>query len=353
MLSKRIGARRSGRSQMPWACFTLAALLISFTNDAQETPMTSRADRTEWMAQGSFGIMVHYLVSPPGESHAERAPAHDQIVNTFDVDAFMDQFASTGADWLIFTIGQNTGYYNSPNTWLDGVLPGHTSDRDLVLEIATRVHALGKRFIAYLPAEASAQRQGIHEVFAWNPRDQSDFQRRYRAFIRAYSLKFGRLCDGWWFDGCYEWDVFHNSLYEWPEWIAAAKAGNADAIVAFNDGSFCINKVKPVTLLEDYHAGEVHVLVDGKIKLGHDQDSPLYLPKERFIEGVQWHALVPVDSTFEGGGPHHYTDDELFGFVKTCRSVGGAVTMNLPISMDGAVPEASIAQMQRLGQALK
>ena len=179
--------------------------------------MASRADLTDWMAHGSFGIMVHYLVSPPGESHAERAPAHDQIVNTFDVDGFMDQFAGTGADWLIFTIGQNTGYYNSPNTWLDGVLPGHTSDRDLVLEIATRVHAMGKRF----------------------------------------------------------------------------------------------------------------------------------------IEGVQWHALVPVDSTFEGGEPHHYTDDELFGFVKACRAVGGAVTMNLPISMDGAVPEASIAQMQRLGQALK
>jgi len=192
----------------------------------------------------------------------------------------------------------------------------------------------------------------VQAAFAWSPADQSEFQIRYREFIRHYALKFGKLVDGWWYDGCYEWDEFHNSLYEFPEWIAASQAGNPDAIVAFNDGSFCINKVPPVTLLEHYHAGEVHMLVDGKIKLGHDDDSPLYLPESRFIDGVQWHALVPVDSTFEGGEPHEYSDAELIGFVEACKSVGGAVTLNLPISGDGKVPDDSIAQMQRLGAAL-
>ncbi|OIP01199.1 MAG: hypothetical protein COZ06_14190 [Armatimonadetes bacterium CG_4_10_14_3_um_filter_66_18] len=350
---KAIADSRAFWGWMAVAGLVLPFVLASVPAGAQEDSMTTRAHRTDWMAEGSFGLMVHYLVSPPGESHAERAPALNGIVNGFDVDGFVEQLASTGADWLIFTLGQNTGYYNSPNKWLDARLPGHTPDRDLVLEIAVRLHALGKRFIAYLPAETAAQRQAIHEVFAWNPRDQHEFQRRYREFLRAYSLKFGRLCDGWWFDGCYEWDVFHNSLYEWPEWIAAAKAGNPDALVAFNDGSFCINKVKPVTPLEDYHAGEVHLLVGGKIQLGHDANSPLYLPDARFIDGVQWHALVPVDSTFEGGEPHHYADEELLGFLKACKSVGGAVTLNLPVSMGGVIPEESVEQMRRLGQALQ
>ena len=129
-------------------------------------------------------------------------------------------------------------------------------------------------------------------------------------FVRAYAVKLGALLDGWWFDGCYEWEPFHNSLYDWPAWFAAARAGNPEAIVAFNDGAFCIGKLKPVTPLEDYHAGEVHMLRDGKIKLGHDHDSPLYMPSSRFIDGVQWHALLPVDSTFEGGEPYHYSDQQ-------------------------------------------
>ncbi|MCX7597383.1 MAG: hypothetical protein N2512_00755, partial [Armatimonadetes bacterium] len=163
----------------------------------------------------------------------------------------------------------------------------------------------------------------------------------------------GRLCDGWWFDGCYEWDAFHNRYYDWPAWIAAARAGNPDAIVAFNDGSFCIGKIKPVTPLEDYLPGEVHDLVGSQILLGKGEQARPYLPDSRFVEGVQWHALVPVDSAFDGGPARHYSDDDLFRFVAACKKVGGAVTINLPIGLDGLVPQESIAQLQRLGQFLR
>jgi hypothetical protein len=332
-----------------------ALIGVAFVTGAlsSEAQPVSTEHRAAWLAEGSYGIMVHYLISPPGETPEARAAEFDRIVDGFGVDGFIEQFASTGADWLIFTIGQNTGYYCSPNEWLDARLPGHTSKRDLPLEIATRLETLGKRFIAYLPSEVYGQTEEVHEAFAWNPADQSEFQRRYQEFVRAYALKFGALCDGWWFDGCYTWEPFHNSLYDWPNWFAAARAGNPQAIVCFNDGAFCINKVPPVTPLEDYHAGEVHQLVGGKIKLGHDPDSPLYLPDAQYIDGVQWHALVPVDSTFEGGQPYHYSDEELVGFVKACTSVKGAVTLNLPIGPDGHVPDGSIAQMQRLGAALQ
>ena len=335
------------------SCVTLlATLLVASAALAAEDSMSSKSNRAEWMAKGSYGIMVHYLISPPGDSAEARTAAFDQVVAGFKKAAFLEQFANSGADWLIFTIGQNTGYYCSPNAFLDEKLPGHTSRRDLALEIAQGVKGMGRRFIAYLPSEVNGQTPEVHTAFAWDPKDQSEFQRRYQKFIRAYADKFGRNLDGWWFDGCYEWDRFPNRLYDWPKWFAAARSGNPDAIVAFNDGAFCINKVKPVTLLEDYHAGEVHCLANGKIKLGHDQDSPLYLPDSQFIEGVQWHALVPVDSTFEGGKPYHYSDEELFGFVKRCKSVSGAVTLNLPVGQDGVIPERSIEQMRRLGQAL-
>jgi len=310
--------------------------------------MQNTGHRAQWLAEGGYGIMVHYLISPPGDSDQERHDAFCSTVDGFDLEGFMRQFESTGADWLIFTIGQNTGYYCSPNTFLDRECPLHTSDRDLALEIARRVHDLGKRFIAYLPSEVYGQTDNVHQAFAWDPADQSEFQRRCTEFVRAYAMKFGALLDGWWFDGCYEWDVFPNSTYDWPLWLNAARAGNPNAIVCFNDGAFCINKVKPVTPLEDYHAGEVHQLVGGRIRLGHDPDSPLYLPDAQYIDGVQWHALVPVDSTFEGGEPYHYPDEELFGFVDACRSVRGAVTLNLPIGIGGLVPEDSIEQMRRL-----
>ena len=112
----------------------------------------------------------------------------------------------------------------------------------------------------------------LHSAFAWNPKDQSEFQRRYTDFIRAYAVRYGKNLDGWWFDGCYTWDVFPNHTYRWPLWFDAARAGNPEAIVAFNDGSFCTGTTKAVTPLEDYLSGEVDLLIDGKIRLGRQPE---------------------------------------------------------------------------------
>src|SRR5205823_1381576 len=126
---------------------------------------------------------------------------------------------------------------------------------------------------------------------------QSEFQHRYTSVIREYAERFGRLLDGWWFDGCYPWDVFHNRLYDWHLWASAARAGNSEAALAFNDGSFCVGNTQPLTPEQDYLSGEVEVLREGKIRLGRGDSAPLYLPRSRFVEGTtcQWHALVPID----------------------------------------------------------
>jgi hypothetical protein len=311
------------------------------------------------MPRASYGMMVHWIAPGPAPEGGEWIQDLNRAVNRFDLDRFMSQFSESGADWLIFTIGQNTACYASPNRHLDRWAgPGHCSERDLVLEIAERVHHRGKRFIGYLPSEVNAP-TALHSAFAWNPKDQSEFQKRYTEFIREYAERYGKRLSGWWFDGCYTWDVFPNSTYDWPLWTDAARAGNPDAAVAFNDGSFCIGKTRPVTSYQDYLSGEVSALREGKICLG-DKNAPQYLPKSRFVEGTecQWHALVPIDC-FWGHSvpgpmePPKYSDEDLFGFVKNCKAVGGAVTLNVGIYQEGPIGEKTLAQLRRLSDALK
>ena len=318
---------------------------------------------TDWLRDGPYGMMVHWIAPGPAPEHGERVTDLDRAVDGFDLDAFLDQFAASGAAWLIFTIGQNTGCYASPNATLDRLAgPGHCSRRDLVGEIARGVHDLGRRFIAYLPAEVAAP-TALHDAFGWNTAegtDQREFQARYRAFFQEYAERLGPLLDGWWFDGVYTWPVFHNSHYDWPAWFAAARAGNPDALIALNDGSFCTGKTDPVTPLQDYLSGEVNDLKDGQIQLGWAGDErPLYRPTGRFAPGteVQWHALVPVDCAWghETPGPMEpprYPDADLFAFVRQCTDVGGAVTLNAGIFQDGRVGGATLAQLRRLSAAL-
>ena len=319
----------------------------------RETRMaTEKEHRAEWMHRGSFGLMVHYLISPSGKTADEKQAALDKAVESFDADLFVKQFEETGADWLIFTLGQNTGYYCSSNAWLDAELPGRTSKRDLALDIARRVKADGKRFIAYLPAEVARQSDEARRVFSWNPADQAAFQKRYQEFVRAYAVKFGKDLDGWWFDGCYERPSFPK--FDWPAWLAAARAGNPAAIVAFNVGALT-GPAKPRTSLEDYCAGETFQL------------PPPCMPPSQLVDGVQWHALMPLDGTFTGGEPHSYEDPVLFDWAVKVKAAGGAFTLNVPLTAggtmqwfpkevppnEGRMRPATIAQLKRLSERLR
>ena len=93
-----------------------------------------------------------------------------------------------------------------------------------------------------------------------------EFQRNWEDVIRDWSLRWGRDVSGWWIDGCY----FADAMYRFDDppnfasFAAALKAGNPNAIVAFNPGV----KVPVVahSKHEDYVAGEVTLTQLPKVK---------------------------------------------------------------------------------------
>jgi len=346
---------------------TLATLATAEPIGPQATRPDGSPNRALWMAEGSFGVMTHYLIQPQGATPEEKTADLNRIVDRFDLDTYIRQIDETGADWLIFTLGQTTGYLCSPNAYLDERAPGLTPRRDIVLEIARRLHAAGKRLILYLPSEQNAD----PVIKAALKADTEGYTQRYFEFLRAYSLKFGSLHDGWWFDACGP----HPDEY-WREYMAALRAGNPDAVAAFSGAEFCCGgPIDPVCKLEDYHAGEIHLLEDGQIRRdflppGGDivvtperklrlrgQEARYYLPDGPFLGGVQWHCLLPLDLTFNPAVPNqfcHYTDKELLAFVQAVKRVGGAITINVPIDVEtGHIPEDSQAALVRLSRNLR
>jgi hypothetical protein len=333
-------------------------------------PQANRPDgspnRAAWMARGTYGVMTHYLLQPKGATPEERTANLNKIVDRFDVDRYVRQIEESGADWLIFTLGQTTGYLCSPNAYLDDRAPGITSRRDIVMEVARRLKGVGKRLILYLPSEQQAD-PAIKAALGYGT---EGYPGRYFEFLRAYSLQFGKLHQGWWFDGCGP----HPDEY-WKEWMAAVRAGNPDAVVAFSGAEFCGGgPIDPICKLEDYHAGEIHLLEDGKIRRdflppGGDiivtngklrlrgQEARLYMPEGPFLDGVQWHCLLPIDLTFNPAVPNqfcHYTDKELLQFVRDIKRIGGAITINVPIDVEtGHIPEDSLVALTRLGRNLR
>jgi hypothetical protein len=326
--------------------------------------------------------MVHWLAPGPSPQFGTRITDLNKAVDQFNLDGFMADFDRTGADWLIFTIGQNTGYYASPNSIIDMLCgPGHTSKRDLVLEIAKAVKMRGKHFIAYLPCEVR-ENAPIREGMGWTSElntDQAKFQENYLKVIKEWAVRFGKNLDGWWFDGCYDTrPVFLNKYVKWDDWYKAARAGNPDAVITFNDGSYLDGRIMPIRPEHDYLSGELLVIADGKIRLGNKDNSKLYMPKAAYVEGTNClnHVLLPIDGYWghendrypewanfpykfekptsqEKMPPPVFTDELLSRFMKDYTSMGAAVTLNVCIFQEGRLGEETIDQLNRLQKFLK
>lgn len=355
-----------------WLGIGISAWLVATSTSAEAaTPIkTERPDgtpnRAAWMAQGSFGVMVHYLPQPPQGSKNERQAWVDQTAEAFDLKGFMCQFDETGADWLILPLTQNNGVLNSANPKLPADSTFLTARRDILMEIARQIDERKKRLILYLPSDSEPSVHGFLQA-------KGDYWPQYLEFVRAFSDKFGPLCDGWWFDSC-----MTKPDAQWNLWLAACRSANPDSVVAFSGAEFCASggQIRPRCPIEDYHAGEIHLLENGQIRTdfvyppGGDvmvnadrklrkkgQEAQFYMPKAQFIENVQWHCLLPIDLTFNPAVPNqycHYTDRELFQFVDGVKAVAGAITINVPIEVaSGHIPEDSQAQLVRLGKHLR
>jgi hypothetical protein len=362
-------------------CLLLSGLFLTSSITNRNVPVTENP-RVQWM-KGKYGLMVHWLAPGPPPQKGEYVKDLNKAVNNFDINGFMADFDRTGADWLIFTIGQNTGFYASPNAVIDSLAgSGHTPDRDLVLEIARAVKKRGKKFIAYLPCEVRANTI-MHKGFSWNTQpgtNQAEFQEKYLRAIREWAIRFGQNLDGWWFDGCYTWDAFPNKYMKWEKWYEASRAGNKNAAITFNDGSFCSDLTKPIVPSYDYLSGETEVLINGKIRLGgrsKEDETKLFIPEQAYLEGTQclYHALVPIDASWAHSSPWAtwqnvpfipvipknqdemeppvYSDNDLVKFVSGFTKAGGGVTLNVGIFQEGRLGKETIKQLEKLRESLK
>ncbi|MFW5798609.1 MAG: hypothetical protein ACOCXX_03030, partial [Planctomycetota bacterium] len=87
-----------------------------------------------WMQKGPYGLMVHWLMATAPKEGAHISDWNEKV-DRFDLDTMIDTVADSGAGWLIFTLGQNEGVYNTHNAYLESILPGRCSRRDLGLEV--------------------------------------------------------------------------------------------------------------------------------------------------------------------------------------------------------------------------
>ncbi len=315
------------------------AVLLTLSYASTCLSATDQRDTT-WMKQAKYGVFVHYLGG--GDGWNER-------VDSFDVEKFASKIEQSGASYLVFTLGQNSGYYCSPNGTYERYVGCETgqrcSRRDLPMEIADALSKKGIRLMLYLPSRSPQRDQqamaGLSDVDQMQPAPQ-EFTRKWSEVIREWSLRYGKKVSGWWFDGSYNragWDDL-SKPYNWNTWAAAVRAGNSNSLIAFNPGAEIKHAFHKLTDQQDYTAGE-------QTQFGA---TPQSNPAQG---GLQWQILSHLGTRWAKADGPRRSDAWMIDYIEEVHDQGGVVTIDINVSADGTIYEPHLKQLIAICRALR
>jgi hypothetical protein len=304
------------------------------------------------MRKARWGVMTHYLADwiarrenfNDGRMTVER---WNELVNGFDVEALARSLESVGAGYYLISIGQNSGFYLSPNSTYDelvGITPSKCSRRDLVSDLYEPLNRRGIKLMVYLPSGAPSGDRMAREALLWQngPNRNREFQVKWQSVIAEWSGRWGTKVSGWWFDGCY----WPNTMYRtddepnFKSFAAAARAGNPSSALAFNPG--VVNRTISVTPHEDYIAGEISDIAKWDLKRNTAGS----------VDGAQMHVLSFLGERWGGGNPR-FTTEQSIAFSKAVVVAGGVITWDVPTRNDGTFAPEFIEQLTAIGKGIR
>lgn len=288
---------------------------------------------TNWFAQTPYGVMFHWTSQSVPE-HGPLKP-YNEAVNAFNVNAFVNMVIKTGAGYVIFTTNHAEPYFPAPIKEWEKTYPGHTTQRDLIKEIADRLHDHNIKLFLYMATHVYAKYDSVSD---------EEFKRLNKTLIGEVGERYKKKVAGYWFDGWYQSYARHPG-FNFEQFYKICKGGNPDRLICFNSWLYPV-----VTLWQDYWPGEVYTI-----------GNP---PAHKVMEngpgkGLQAHSLIVMETedwlhtTLNKKIPlPHLKAAELIKFISQSKGKG-PVTVNMQIYQDGRVGTEALAMMEEVRKAVK
>jgi hypothetical protein len=287
----------------------------------------AKSDKTDWMFRAKVGISTHYSGNRDNV---------DEMARQFNVEKVAEQLAQVGAGWFLFTLHHQEWTMMAPNSIYDHIIGSSdfTSKRDLPLDLSNALLPKGIKLMLYVNLRLDPRSNCPEEVRdsmgGWPVSDEliSNVADVYREF----SIRYGNKISGWWVDGAWMSEFKQNQYREnWFETIAnALRAGNPNAIVAFNPGLIdyfgiiWYDRLSRYSPQNDYTAGEMQSLD--------------FVPDNRWIQGAQCHLWTYLGDSWNRSGLR-FDNDEISDYAKKVTANGGVMTFE--VGTRGTPPESN------------
>jgi hypothetical protein len=331
------------------ALFSMELVKPEVAKDLSAEAAVLRAS-TKWMVDAKYGLMFTWTAASFPRTGAKKS--YEEATNDFDVNAFADMVANTGAGFIVFATSWSTYYFPAPIKSWEHVAPGQTTHRDLIADLAD---ALAKRHIKLM----IYYHAGRAEADWWSgPKarsmDRAAYFKEWEDQIREIGLRYGDKLAGWWFD---DGVTFYYTLQApWQAMTEAAKAGYSGRVVGYN--SWILPKG---TDLQDYACGEG----DFSDRLMGENDAELPIGGSGiYLSGPQKGLQATITLTNEGGNwghieqnsavpPPRYDNAKMIDYIRQAIARKDVPVINLEVYQDGSASQQTIDEFKAIKAAIQ
>lgn len=299
--------------------------------EAEEKEAHRSRANSSWLNKAGYGLMFHWTSQTINSDGTKMS--YQMAVSDFKLDEYVKMVASTGAAYVLFTIGHAEPYCPAPMKSWEKYHPGHTTNRDLIMEMANALNEKGIKLMCYFPT---------HVVAKYRKVNAKEFTGINMEIMKEFGERYGEKVAGYWFDGWYQCFEEYPD-FSFKDFFKACKAGNADRIIALNSWIY-----PPVTEWQEYWTGETA--------------SPVGLPHDGTVErgpgkGLRYQTLLIMEPYWVQESPiipdPRFSADELTDYISKSIANGGAVTINVGIYQDGTIGEKALRVLQEVGKRIR
>jgi hypothetical protein len=305
---------------------------------------------TKWMADARYGLMFTWTEATFPRTGPKKS--FEEATRDFDVNAFADMVAGTGAGFIVLTTSWSSYYFPGPIQSWERLVPGHTTHRDLVADLAD---ALGKRHIKLmLYYHAGRSEDSWWTRSEMQAMDRKAYFKGWEEQIREIGLRYGDKLAGWWFDDAIAF--YYPMQAPWQAMTDAAKAGYAGRVVGYN--AWILPKA---TDLQDYSCGEG----DFPDRLAPENEAELPVGGSGiYLSGPQKGLQATMTLTNEGTDWGHVTKDlaipaprystaQMIDYIRQAMARRAVPVINLEVYQDGTASQQALDEFKAIKAALQ
>lgn len=301
-----------------------------------------------WLNKAAYGLFFHW--NARSQPKSGEAKSYADAVRDFDVVAFAELIKSTGASFIVFTTSWDLQTFPAPLKTLDQLLPGNTTPRDLIADLADALHHHNIKLIVYCNFRMNR--------LGWKKEDRFIRGRNELFFDKLTSIydeignRYANKIAGLWLDdgmGLYPYSAPFKDI------TAAIKKKDKNLIVCYNSWIY-----PRFTDFQDFFGGEygitLHAAGINNPHLPIGGDGYFISGPQQGLKATFCGLLEPGDWTHTQPNqvipPPILSADSLIAIVNEARLRKNVPVMNVQVYQDGTISPLTHGLLIQLKEAV-